>query len=579
MNNLSFYGGQKGKNFELSHIFSSAKKAQDDVTDSLNVKCNEYVLIAYGRSGDASFTENANEDSSNNLGYNNATIWQKVFVSMIDPETPEEQILKTDKSLFCYKFITQITNEHDNVLNIVDTYNLYGYLASGVNTIFCNILDENTYTVPDSIPNSVRTIKSFLADAREGQPDLQNNEAIVVNYYSQPYRHFPYTITATITEKDESEMYISLQFSNEFSDNINDENIDIVLKTPTGTVETAQFTYNATNGYECEINSTINNYTINIYYKTELADNQQELQEVLEECLENGTSLTEEVINTIQDTLSSLDKQSKILLNTYKINVDGQVYSLSEVASKEELLNVSAYRKTYLYYENGKDNFVSILLTGDLNGNLIEKYKKSPTHGEVYSALAVNNLLLNIENSRIDTAYQVNIKPYDFHHAYRLGGRAFRGITYNSLLSSSEDGYHVFDINVDEASDSIVIKNDRYNDFKNYIAKNQESVNVYLDLKNIVISNSDEIKEVLEQFVEGQERDMCEIQLKYWHNLSNFIEAYTHVNGSNLLCTIVLKNAPFFTAISLWPDGVSDTVELFEKSFDDYVAATLKIKV
>lgn len=96
----SFYGGQPGKNFEISQIFPNKVEVEKDLAKRWQspIMPGEFILISYGSqhitSYESSFTEENSDDTQYNTNFDidfqkykksyNASLWEKIYLE--DPE-------------------------------------------------------------------------------------------------------------------------------------------------------------------------------------------------------------------------------------------------------------------------------------------------------------------------------------------------------------------------------------------------------------------------------------------------------------------------------------------------------------
>lgn len=77
----SFYGGPAGQSFDIAKVFPTYGDLLTDITDSWksSIAVGEFVMVSYGRPGDADYEKNRDKDlAAVNKNYN-STLWQKTY--------------------------------------------------------------------------------------------------------------------------------------------------------------------------------------------------------------------------------------------------------------------------------------------------------------------------------------------------------------------------------------------------------------------------------------------------------------------------------------------------------------------
>lgn len=104
----SFYGGPAGQSFDIAEVFSTYGDLLTDVTNGWKstIAVGEFVMVSYGRPGDADYETNRDKDlKAVNKNYN-STLWQKVYDENNDDDT---YALASSTTGINYKFISSCT--------------------------------------------------------------------------------------------------------------------------------------------------------------------------------------------------------------------------------------------------------------------------------------------------------------------------------------------------------------------------------------------------------------------------------------------------------------------------------------
>ena len=119
MSMTSFYGGQKGQDFELAEIFANRSELQADLNQRWlsAIPVGAYILISYGNDT-TTYDENLKKDEEyqKNLGESgevnyNSTFWRKIYIDKVEEiDTNGSYVFSTaDRIGLAYEMLSQFT--------------------------------------------------------------------------------------------------------------------------------------------------------------------------------------------------------------------------------------------------------------------------------------------------------------------------------------------------------------------------------------------------------------------------------------------------------------------------------------
>lgn len=405
--NNSFYGGQKGRDFNLAKIFSNASELKADLDNgfSSDVAIGDFVMVAYGLkqtnitltsdSGDTikltycgngkfkdakgeyykynkdlgwincsnnneilGFLSSVSSDSSRSSYYDNykkdksfsntnynSTLWQKGFFE--EDQTNTILIHSSAANNLAYKLVSSFDNDFENSLIIKDSQNFYTWGTAST---------TNNYGVPNTLGAVSNKLKSIYGDAAEA---ICSDEIIAVNHFTTRLKQIIYqannysvSLIQNHTEEDFIECYISDDFDLSEIDYTEFSYAPIITST-------ISINFGATFGgaYKTGDGKIIEKWIIpekNLFMDLsinpiEISNNGNVIQTIY--IVENNGVFTIEVLYG-EDKSHSLEKEDEIYCYSYWYFKDaegdwGRVQINANMLLQQEYTNIEAASKAY----------------------------------------------------------------------------------------------------------------------------------------------------------------------------------------------------------------------------------------